>query len=323
VFLEIEDDCRRAVELEQTCAKFGWPGLTIIPTGNGAKDFCTKMTGVVNYRYVAMEFDSRQELYYSGGRNALVNSFCILDDVGIDHGIEVRPGAVGGMAEQKDYESFVVPVGKMHIFCPLKTEIEMVLHSIDTIAPGQGALASERIAKFNELMLLPLDYAWLESAIRRRCYDRVPDPTGTDFRTVMTLVAQCVLRSKGTRIKPLPQRVTLIRELVEAQFARNCFVGMDLEDVAKEISTSARSLQLSCKETADIGPMDLLRNVRLEQARRLLTDKLASEAWTTETSLKATCGNIFKFYGLGGKAGLAYKELFGVTPKQDQKDSLN
>ena len=50
---------------------------------------------------------------------------------------------------------------------------------------------------------------------------------------------------------------------------------------------------------------------------------MASEAWTDETNLKPTCGNIFKYYGLGGKAGLAYKELFGVTPKQDQKDSLN
>ena len=270
-----------------------------------------------------MEFDSHQELYYSGGRNTLVNSFSILDDVGIDHGTQVRPGAMGGMAEQKNYESFTVPVGKMHIFCPLKTEIKEVLKSIDVISPGQGALAAERIDRFNELMLLPLDYAWLESAIRRRCYERVPDPTGTDFKTVMTLIAQCVVRAKGTHIKQLPQRVTLIRELVEAQVARNCFIGMDLEDVAKEISTSARSLQLSCKETADIGPMDLLRNVRLEQARRLLTDKVAAEAWTHETKLKPTCGNIFKFYGLSGKAGLAYKELFGVTPKQDQKDSLN
>jgi len=323
VFLEIADDCRRAVELEQSCAKFGWPDLTVTPTGNGAKDFCTKLTGVVNYRFVAMQFESYQELYYCGGRNSTVNSFCVLDDVGIDHGTQVRPGAMGGMAEQKNWESFVVPVGRMLLFSPLKTEIETVLKSIDALSPGQGALAAERINKFNELMLLPLDYAWLESAIKRRCYHRVPDPTGTDFKTVMTLIAQCVLRSKGTRIKQLPQRVTLIRELVEAQVARNCFAGMDLEDVAKEISTSARSLQLSCKETADVGPMDLLRNVRLEQARRLLTDKVASEAWTTETSLKATCGNIFKYYGLSGKAGLAYKELFGVTPKQDQKDSLN
>ena len=267
MFLEITDDCRRAAELEQACGSFGWDDLRIVPTGNGAKEFRTKLTGMVNYRYVAMEFESHQELYYSGSRNTDVNSFCIVDGVGVDHGTQIRPGALGGMAEQKNYESFVMPVGKMHIFCPLKTEIKEVLKSIDVICPGQGALAAERIEKFNELMLLPLDYEWLKSAIVRRCYNRVPDPTGTDFKTVMTLIAQCVVRAKGTRIKQFPERVTFIRELVEAQVARNCFVGMDLEDVAKELSTSARSLQLSCKETADLGPMDLLRNVRLEQAR--------------------------------------------------------
>lgn len=322
MFLEIKEDCRKAAELEKACGSFGWADLSIIPTTT-CENFRTKLDGCVNFRYVAMRFESQQELYYSGGHNTGFRSFCVLDDVGQDHGGQVRPGAVGGMAVPKDHESFTTPIGVMLLLSAPETEIMQVLNAIDLISPGQGALARDRIDKFNELMLLPLDYALLESAIRRRCYDRVPDPTGTDFKTLVTLLAQCVVRAEHRKIVRRPERVTFIRELVEAQVTRNCFVGMNLDDVAKELSTSARTLQLSCAETANVGPMDLLRNVRLEQARRLLTDKVAAEAWTRETKKKATCGNIFKFYGLGGKAGLAYKEMFGVTPKQDQKDSLN
>ena len=117
----------------------------------------------------------------------------------------------------------------------------------------------------------------------------------------------------------------LIRELVEEQMANNSFVGMTLDNIATSLATSARTLHEATSQTTQIGPMDLLRYCRLEQVRRVLTDAPSREAWIDQTGLKATAGNVFKHFGMShqSRAGAAYKDLFGVSPKQDALDHSN
>lgn len=87
--------------------------------------------------------------------------------------------------------------------------------------------------------------------------------------------------------------------------ARLC-APIALEDLARAAGVSARTLHIYCKRQHGIGPMEWLRNLRLDVAR----DKLQQSRTAQVTDVATTCG-----FGHLGRFSAYYRERFGELPR--------
>lgn len=87
--------------------------------------------------------------------------------------------------------------------------------------------------------------------------------------------------------------------------ARLC-APIALEDLARAAGVSARTLHIYCKRQHGVGPMEWLRNLRLDVAR----DKLQQSRTAQVTDVATTCG-----FGHLGRFAAYYRERFGELPR--------
>ena len=79
-----------------------------------------------------------------------------------------------------------------------------------------------------------------------------------------------------------------------------------LEDLARAAGVSARTLHVYCKRLHGVGPMEWLRNVRLDVAR----EKLRQSRGARVTDVAMSCG-----FGHLGRFAAYYRERFGELPR--------
>ena len=325
MFFRVDEHCHTPLQMEKAASLVGWSDLHCFQTGNSG--FYARVQAVINHRFGVLTLTSTGEAIYTGGRPQKYNNFCMTNNFGTglwDHGVEVRPGTLFGM-NPKDDANFFFPVGSMLSFMACVEDIEKSVGVLEKLFPGKGAVAHNYLSRFNELLIRPVDHRRFYNAVQQRLLNPVEDASGTDFQTLIAMLAQIALDADKQLVRRCPGRIDFIRELVEDQMVNNSFAGMNLEMVANSLATSPRTLHQATSDAAGMGPMDLLRYCRLEQVRRVMTDKPSRECWQEQTGLKATAGNVFKHFGMThqSRAGAAYKEVFGVTPKQDQLDHSN
>ena len=85
-----------------------------------------------------------------------------------------------------------------------------------------------------------------------------------------------------------------------------------LEDLARAAGVSARTLHVYCKRQHGIGPMEWLRNLRLDVAR----EKLQQSRTAQVTDVATTCG-----FGHLGRFAAYYRERFGELPRNTAASS--
>lgn len=98
---------------------------------------------------------------------------------------------------------------------------------------------------------------------------------------------------------------------LEAYMRSRLFAPISLADLARAAGVSPRTLNVICQRHRGVAPMVLLRNLRLEAARRkLLSDPRAS---VTDVALE---------YGFGhlGRFSAYYRERFGELPRETRLD---
>ncbi|WP_157224079.1 AraC family transcriptional regulator [Nocardia paucivorans] len=105
-------------------------------------------------------------------------------------------------------------------------------------------------------------------------------------------------------IRPCAGLADRARRWIEEHYAE----PVTVTDVARAVGVGVRQLQLVFRERFDSTPTEMLRTVRLEQARRLLCDTTADLA-PTVTTVAYGCG----FTHLG-RFALAYRVRFGESP---------
>jgi len=88
-----------------------------------------------------------------------------------------------------------------------------------------------------------------------------------------------------------------------------------MAELCREIGTSARSLEYASRSIYDMGAMEYLRTVRLNEVRKALL-QTGSPARTTVTNAAMYWG----FWHLGEFAA-AYRRLFGETPSETLRSS--
>ncbi|GAB2466322.1 AraC family transcriptional regulator [Comamonas humi] len=94
---------------------------------------------------------------------------------------------------------------------------------------------------------------------------------------------------------------------LEAYIGSNLFEPLSLDDLADALGVTNRTLNALCQKYRGVSPMHLVRNLRLDEARR----ELLSSQSRNVTEIAIECG-----FGHLGRFSAYYKERFGELPRQ-------
>lgn len=143
------------------------------------------------------------------------------------------------------------------------------------------------------------------------------DSEGSKQETIEAAIATCFRESQNQNPIPLKmiQRHELCKDLVAWGFS-NPDQPQSLEGVIKELHTTRASLSQGCKESLGIGPMEVLRNIRLEHVHQALKDPGIRQRLNV-TSVE----EIRKHYGFQSRGNFAaiYADYFGEKPYATMK----
>lgn len=132
------------------------------------------------------------------------------------------------------------------------------------------------------------------------------------FQTMMTVLLEVVPNNYMPRLtRPVspavPRRLKRAIEYMYANVSRSITVA----DIAREAGTSVRALQASFQQFKATTPLNYLRMIRLEGARKALADDTNS----------LSIADIARNWGFShmGRFAAAYYEAFGETPSETAK----
>lgn len=157
----------------------------------------------------------------------------------------------------------------------------------------------------------------VQTALRHNCNQDITTEPYNEL--VKQSLAKCFRSS--THIKSIPikeaQRHALCKDLVMWGYA-NVDLPVSLDVVIENLHTTRASLSQGCKETLGIGPMEILRSIRLEHVYKAL----ASSGIRNKLNLR-NVENIREYYGFMSRGNFAatYKNYFGERPKETQLKS--
>ena len=136
---------------------------------------------------------------------------------------------------------------------------------------------------------------------------------------IYAAIAACFRESQEQNPIPLKmiQRNELCKDLAAWGF-KNPDQPQSLEGVIKELHTTRASLSQGCKESLGIGPMEVLKNIRLEHVHQALKDPKIRQ----QLNLKSV-EEIRKHYGFQSRGNFAatYANYFGEKPYATMKNS--
>ncbi|TFL14962.1 AraC family transcriptional regulator [Pusillimonas caeni] len=108
----------------------------------------------------------------------------------------------------------------------------------------------------------------------------------------------------GGQGREVPKRLQRARAFMEANLQED----ISLEDIAGHSGTSARNLSRMCRVQYGASPMQLLRDMRLDRARRELSEAPA-DASVSDVALRWGCAHL-------GRFAAAYRQRFGEAPHE-------
>ena len=133
-------------------------------------------------------------------------------------------------------------------------------------------------------------------------------------------LAKCFDSSQPIKSIPIKetQRHALCKDLVMWGYS-NVDLPLSLELAIQTLHTTRASLSQGCKETLGIGPMEILRYIRLEHVYKAL----ASSEIRNKLNLQ-NVEQIREHYGFMSRGNFAatYKDCFGERPKETQLKSM-
>ena len=144
-----------------------------------------------------------------------------------------------------------------------------------------------------------------------------PPTRATDRQSSSSLLQTCLLHclvgsQADTYIPHQPTaRQDLIRELVQWGF-QNGHQPLNLDDVSRALYTSRRTLILGSKQSTGMGPMELLRSIRLEQVNWMLR----SPATRVAANLHSV-SEVAQHFGFRSRGNFAaiYRQHFEESPR--------
>lgn len=332
VFHLTEKVGRSPHEVSAFCAEVGWPGLNVVQLEPGEMD--VECHGVANYGYGMLGFKCRQSTFFTGPRNTNFQTFCMVDKPLAnkncfdfkDHGATFQHSTLVGMHSHKDHESFTMGAsGRLYVAAIPWDAVHKYCKLLDKLGSPAGDQMQLAMGKFNELVL---DFDWYQrlcAALRRRLFCPQPDPAGIDLDQLLALISQTI--STGvvdTKTSRFCDSSHISSKIVEVAYSVDGTKILKLADLCEMLGYSDKTLQRDTDSQVGMGPMDLVRQVRMQQVRRALTDKPTHEALCDQYGGKVSVPAVFAHYRLSysDRTRALYKTFHGRTPKQDSMESL-
>lgn len=272
--------------------------------------------------------EQNQSLLYTAEVSPDIHEFCVVQRVAegiedyVDFGRSYSDGTLTSLLWEKGESSCVLGKrGRMLVSSSSTETVKQIAASVDALCGGAGSKALELMERFNRFVPNAEFYGKLENALYQRIYAPVPDVHGTSEQNLITLLFQALTTDCSPLRGASQSRIEILRDVVKAQFATSDFQPISITALAEQLHTSRRTIENAVNDYMFIGPHDLVRSARLEQARELNTSAAAREVFTEKTGLKPTLGNIYKHFELpkGSKGTALYRAHFGIHPKEDRE----
>ena len=324
---------RRPDQVTDFCDAVGWPGISVVQVTPGTFD--VECTGVLNAGYGMLNFKTATEAFFTGPRNNLYQTFCLVDKPPehanikdfTDHGTTFDHSTLVGLHSEKTFESFKMgPSGSLLVAVVPWTTVRNYAKLVEKIGSGTGEQMTIAMENYNELILDPTWYQRLCTAMRRRTFMPQPDNDGSDLDQLLALISETILSGvTGVKTRSFRESSTIPGKIVDIAYSAEARKKLQLPEIVEMLQGhSLRAVQGSCDKELGFGPMELLRICRMQQVRRALTHRPTNEDLQDLFETRPTVERVFKHYGLTYSTSQrkAYKDFFGKTPKQDEKDSL-
>lgn len=153
------------------------------------------------------------------------------------------------------------------------------------------------------------------------CFDVEGDDrstTATDhlFHAAMVMILESIPHNYSARLHRLisPALPRHLKRAIEYMIA-NISQPLSIPDVAREAGTTVRGLQKAFRHFKDTTPLNFLRQIRLEGARKTLSDE-------ANTLSIAQIARAWGFTHVG-RFSMAYHDAFGETPSETVRTHRN
>ena len=227
----------------------------------------------------------------------------------------VATKALGGFTTKTNFRHFHLPANTRLLNYSCRTEViashmKKNASSYETIANQSNAIlpSSESLNQFRAVVKLALRDNGNEN-IRAEPYHDI----------AKAALAKCFVSPQQIKRIPIQetQRHALCKDLVMWGHT-NVEAPLSLETVIQQLHTTRASLTQGCKETLGIGPMTILRYIRLEHIYKALAKSEISK----ESNLQ-NVEQIRGHYGFVSRGNFAalYKNYFDERPKETKLKS--
>ena len=259
--------------------------------------------------------ETSQLLLLNGERGDDCISFCLVSSgLHEDHRVHahtIDPYSINGFKPDITESHFQLSAGSKTLFTvtsarQFKTFLERYGH--------QDLL--ETIHNSNSLKLNPQLHQLTNSKLAWYLSHPIANAQQRSLHTsnLFTLILEALSQENKINFEKynLSPRQKIVQELVGWGFG-NSTNPIKLDDLVNIFFSSRRTIIQGCKENFDIGPMELLRLIRLEQVNKTLRSNKIRE------SLELTkIGDVASYFGFTsrGHFSAAYQNQYGETPRQ-------
>ena len=259
--------------------------------------------------------ETSQLLLLNGERGDDCISFCLvssgLNDDHRLHSNTIDPYSINGFKPDLKESHFQLSAGSKTLFTltsarRFKTFLERCGH--------QDLL--ETIHNSNSLKLNQQLHQTINSKLAWHLSHPIANTQQRSIHTahLYTLILEALTQENKINFEKfnLSSRQKIVQELVQWGF-KNSTNPIQLDDLVKVFFSSRRTIIQGCKENFAIGPMELLKLIRLEQVNKTLRSNKIRE------SLELTkIGDVASYFGFisRGHFSATYQNQYGETPKQ-------
>ena len=261
---------------------------------------------------VLISFQSNQSLLLQGERNRDYIAFCVEQTNAIDMhrvwGEKIQPHSIHGFSSRLSEAFFQTTPGSLISIALLPIARLKAIAELESMGSFM-----ETIEANNTAVLPDQQFTQIKTLLQPNNASKNPNAK-SNSDLVEALLVECF--SHEGKHQPhapsLTHRTELIRELIEFSFKQSTS-PLSLHDICNIIFTSPTTITVGCREMLGLGPMALLKRIRLQQVQHVLIDLDLQQRLGY-----STVQQIANHYGFQSRNHFArdYKLAFGLTPQQ-------
>ena len=264
---------------------------------------------------ILISVQANQALLVQGDRNQDWIPFTIEHSNNIaEHrhfGESLPVNALGGFNTALKESMYRTSPGGSHIGAVL-IERERVEQLSDLLDPSGRLL--ERLEYTNMATVSMARHAKLKRLMDPPIWRGEDQPRALPDELLEAMLFECLSLDVDSSLLPMRDnhRLELMREFVELSF-QSCSEPLRLVEVCKALYTTKTTLNVGCSEMFGVGPMSLMKQVRLQQVHYVLCHQ------GLQRDLNCTAVNdVACMYGFRSRNHFAsdYRQMFDETPKQ-------